>query len=714
MTDRFAVAVDSSLRQRASKLAAKLNLRTQTHLNEQAAEKRFIERELYPDAKSYTDVYLDDGLLDHRCILAHCIHMRDDEWSIARDSDSVVAHCPTSNLLLGSGTMSLEAVKARGLPYAIATDVGASPTVSMLAEMGRFLDVHQGRSTSATPAEALYRSTRAPAEILGIADRVGVLEVGRPMSFIEVTLRASPRRGTIHRRRSDSWPAAQRPSTRRRPTCSASLWLAALCLIESSPMRDHLIVFINGQTVRVTGDDAFLSLSDFLRKRRHLTGTKVVCAEGDCGSCSVLVGRLDGDKLKYVAVTSCIQRVFQLDGAHIITVEGLRDGEQLSPIQQAMVKCHGAQCGFCTPGFVVALSQLANDRVEPTRENACRALVGNLCRCTGYDAILRAATSIDYGAVKSLETRYDSAEMRSDMHVATQEDVLLKTPLHRVYKPATLTQALKFRAESPHATIVAGGTDWGVLINKRVREISGVLALFDVRELHDITVDASAVHVGATATLTEFEHATLDAIPALGEFLSWFGSPPIKNAGTLAGNLATGSPIGDSLPAMMVLGAEIELASITGRRRVKLTDFYTGYRQNVMRSDELIVAIHVPRLKADETLKLYKVSKRKDLDISSVSAAIFLKQQGDTIVDARIAIGGVGATVTRITAAEDSLRGGRIELSRFENAANIIRDAVKPISDVRGSADYRRALAGNLILKCFHELVGEATAGGTR
>lgn len=186
VTDRFAVAVDSRLRSRASKLAATLGLRTQTHLNEQVAEKTFVERELYPNAGSYTNVYLQDGLLDHRCILAHCIHMREDEFSIARDTSSVIAHCPTSNLLLGSGTMNLDEVIARQIPYAIATDVGASPTVSMLAEMGRFLSVHDGLSTKATPGEALFRSTLAPAQILGIADRVGDLSVGKPMSFIEV------------------------------------------------------------------------------------------------------------------------------------------------------------------------------------------------------------------------------------------------------------------------------------------------------------------------------------------------------------------------------------------------------------------------------------------------------------------------------------------------------------------------------------------------
>lgn len=192
ITDRFAVAVDSRLRARASKLAADLGLRTQTHLNEQVTEKALVERELYPDAGSYTHVYLRDGLLDHRCVLAHCIHMRPDEWSIVRDTGSVVAHCPTSNLLLGSGRMNLDEVIDREIPYAIATDVGASPTVSMLAEMGRFLSVHHGHASRATPGEALFRATLAPAQILGIADRVADLSIGKPMSFIEVEPTSAP------------------------------------------------------------------------------------------------------------------------------------------------------------------------------------------------------------------------------------------------------------------------------------------------------------------------------------------------------------------------------------------------------------------------------------------------------------------------------------------------------------------------------------------
>jgi guanine deaminase len=190
ITDRFAVAVDTSLRRRGAALAKRFGLRTQTHLNEQPAEKSLVEKELYPDAASYTDVYRCDGLLDHACIAAHCIHMREEEWAILRDTGSVIAHCPTSNLLLDSGRMSLDTVTAYGIPYAIATDVGASPTVSMLAEMNRFVSVHKGHSARATPSEALYRATRAPAEILGLGERLGRLEAGRPMSFIEVGPRA--------------------------------------------------------------------------------------------------------------------------------------------------------------------------------------------------------------------------------------------------------------------------------------------------------------------------------------------------------------------------------------------------------------------------------------------------------------------------------------------------------------------------------------------
>jgi xanthine dehydrogenase small subunit len=362
----------------------------------------------------------------------------------------------------------------------------------------------------------------------------------------------------------------------------------------------------------------------------------------------VLIGRREDDgRMRYAAVTSCIAMVFQLDAAHVITVEGLSDGEQLNPIQQAMVSCHGAQCGFCTPGFIASLYQMANDAVPMTRENTTRALVGNLCRCTGYDAILCAAERVDVSKVSPLDMLYPPERLMP----AADADVLIETPTRRLFVPSDLGAALAYHAENPHATLVAGATDVGVLVNKRVRALTSVLVIGHLREMRSIRNDAVSLVVGAAATLTQLEMACREHLPAFGDFLSWFGSPPIKNSGTLGGNLATGSPIGDSIPALMALSAEVELASVAGTRDVPLNAFYTGYRQTVMRPEELITAIRMPLLRSDERLKLFKVSKRRDLDISSVSVAVFLRMDGEVIEEARVAAGGVGPTVMRLAKA---------------------------------------------------------------
>ena len=474
-------------------------------------------------------------------------------------------------------------------------------------------------------------------------------------------------------------------------------------------MRDHLSLHINGRPIRVAGDDAFLALADFLRTREHLTGTKVVCAEGDCGSCSVLIGRRDlpDAPLRYLPVTSCIVTMFQLDGTHVVTVEGLGSSHDPNPIQHAMADGHAAQCGFCTPGFVCTLYQMANDGVPMTRENASRAVVGNLCRCTGYDAILRAATQVDAEQVRPLATVYpDSAIGRRD-----QDDILIEVEAHRVYVPATLAQALAYRVDSPTAVVVAGGTDLGVLVNKRTRAWTSALAIHALPELRSIGQDGQSLRIGAASTLTELEREASTCIPPLGAFLSRFGSPPIRNAGTIGGNLATGSPIGDLLPALVVLAADIELASTRGTRTVPINAFYIGYRQSVIQPDELLTAITIPIPRPEQSLRLYKVSRRHDLDISTASAAILLTREGGTIADARIALGGVGPTVLRASAAEACLRGAAFGIDAFEAAADAVREAVRPIRDVRASADYRRSVAGNLLLRCYHDLIATGDEG---
>ncbi|HMB95370.1 MAG TPA: FAD binding domain-containing protein [Tepidisphaeraceae bacterium] len=471
-------------------------------------------------------------------------------------------------------------------------------------------------------------------------------------------------------------------------------------------VRDHLLLYLNGKPLHVCGDDAFFTLSDFLRRRQNLIGTKVVCAEGDCGSCTVMLGRVDGEKLTYGAITSCIQSMFQLDGMHIVTVEGLTsDGGQLNAIQQSMVKCQATQCGFCTPGFIVSLYDLMRDKKPCDTETVRRGLIGNLCRCTGYDSILRAAMETDRAAISPIDRLYPSEKILPALLQATKEPVLIDTGQHRFFKPVTLEAATKFRKQNEGCLIISGGTDLGVVINKRLRELSVAMSTAGLASLRGVKVEADGLYLGASATLSELESIALSHLPELGKFLGWFGSPLIRNAGTIAGNLVTGSPIGDTIPALSVLGAEIDLAGINGTRRVHISQFYTGYRQTVLAADELVVGVRIPFPKSNEIFKLYKVSRRLDLDISTFSAAICMQRCGTSIEDIRIAYGGVGPMVMQMSKTESLLRGGEATLEQFERAGAEARQEVTPISDVRGSAEYRRQLAANILIKFWHEAV---------
>ncbi|HUB27176.1 MAG TPA: FAD binding domain-containing protein [Tepidisphaeraceae bacterium] len=473
-------------------------------------------------------------------------------------------------------------------------------------------------------------------------------------------------------------------------------------------MRDHLMIFVNGNPLRVAGDECFMTLSDFLRRQRGLTGTKVVCAEGDCGACAVLIGRLDpsGRKLHYTAVNSCIQLMFQLDAAHVVTVEGLTSDGGLNPIQRAMIECHGTQCGFCTPGFVVSLCDLMLDKPNVSVHQIQRALTGNLCRCTGYDSIIQAAMEVDCSslAFDALHPPYSPAPILELLTAAAGEEVRVTAGENSFYKPVTVEQAVRFRAEDPGCQIVSGATDLGVQRNKGIGKLTDVLCLSGLSSLSEVSCDAETLHVGAAASLTDLESAAAKHLPELAEFLEWFGSPLIRNSGTLAGNLVNGSPIGDCICALFVLDTEIELTSPRGVRQVSLQKFYTGYRRTVLGADEIVTAIHIGLPRPGEVYKLYKISKRKDLDISSFAAAIWMQRGAGTIADVRIAYGGVAPTVVRMSAAESILRGAIPSRSAFEQAGAAARDAVQPITDVRGSAEYRRRLAHNILLKFWNDL----------
>ena len=470
-------------------------------------------------------------------------------------------------------------------------------------------------------------------------------------------------------------------------------------------MRDHLLLYVNGAPVHVRGRDAFRSLTSFLREDRRATGTKVVCEEGDCGACTVLIGRPEGDALAYRPVNACILHLHQLDGAHVVTVEGLLDERgALHPVQEQMVAYHGAQCGFCTPGFITALAALYERGPAPTDRTVRDGLTGNLCRCTGYEPILRAALAVDPAAVRRLNDRYPPAAMLAAFAEAAGESVHIEAEGRVFAAPTGVAGAAAFRAEHADATIVQGGTDVGVWCTKRAFAPRAVLNLARLPGWNDLTLEDGVLEVGGGVTLAALEAFVREPVPEFYEILRHFGSPQIRAAGTLAGNVANASPIADTLPFLFVTGATLELTGTTGTREVAVGAFYKGYKLLDLAPDELITRIRIPLPAAGETLKLYKVSKRKDLDISSFTAAFLLELEDARIAQARIAYGGVGPVVLRLPRTEAFLTGQPLDLGVMEEAGQIAREEITPISDVRGSRDFRLQLAERILLKLYHDL----------
>jgi xanthine dehydrogenase small subunit len=464
-------------------------------------------------------------------------------------------------------------------------------------------------------------------------------------------------------------------------------------------MRDFLLLYVNGRRHEVRGSGVFQPLSEFLRETLRLTGTKVACAEGDCGSCTVLVGRVQGSRIEYRPVTSCIQYVAQLDGVHVISVEGLVQNGALNPVQTSIVAEHGAQCGYCTPGIVVALCALFNSTRSPSPSEVSEALVGNLCRCTGYDSILESAAHTDSVKLAPLAELYDNDEMLRELADASRESLAVVDGSRRMFKPASLEEAVRLRAGHPDATILAGGTDLGVAWNKRLRDVGTLIFLSDVAELKESSIKDDTWTIGAATTINEIEETCKSVLPAYCQILDRFGSPQIKNAGTLGGNLANGSPVGDTMPGLFVLDAEVEVVGPLGSRRVNINQFYTGYRKTVLAANELIRRVIVPLPGPDELFGTYKVSKRFDLDISSFAAAVWMHVENGIVRAARIAFGGVAPTIVRLPRTEAWLSERPFTESTLRAAGRIARDEITPISDVRGSAKYRLLLAENSLLK---------------
>lgn len=472
-------------------------------------------------------------------------------------------------------------------------------------------------------------------------------------------------------------------------------------------MRDYILLYINGREHRVGGEKAFVPVTDYLRYDLGLCGTKVVCAEGDCGACTVMLGRVDGNELVYKPINACIQYVFQLDCSHVVTVEGLKVNGKLNPVQEAMVECHGAQCGYCTPGFVVAMCSMFDDGKPLTACQIKDGLTGNLCRCTGYEAIVKAGLEIDLSAWKSVDKLYPANDMVKNFKDHLKKPICIKADGKELSVPVEVKEACKFKKDNPQTVIITGGTDVSVNMNKRGLVPDYVMATSNLHGLSEISSGQengrTVLEIGARVTLKQLE----DYVCALNDemkYIMWvFGSPQIRHAGTLAGNIANASPIADTPPFLFIMDAEIEVVGVNGARKIKMTDFYTGYKKLAMQSDEMIVKIHVALPLKDEIVKLYKVSRRQHLDISAFTAAIRLKVDKGKIQTAAVCYGGVAAVIMRLPKVEQFLAGKEFSLDTCREAGKLARAEVEPISDVRGSRDYRLTLAENIFVKFYHE-----------
>ena len=473
---------------------------------------------------------------------------------------------------------------------------------------------------------------------------------------------------------------------------------------------------LDGEVIEAGDCPPTTTLLEFLRERLGRTGTKEGCAEGDCGACTVVIGELEGDRIAWRAMNSCIRFLPTLDGKEVVTVESLKAADgSLHPVQQAMVDYHASQCGFCTPGFVMSLFGLYLEQEKPGRKDVIRTLAGNLCRCTGYRPIIDAGCRMAGYAQPQKWSRADAA---SPKRVAALRAIRRKQMLNLetgagFFAPRSSDELAAVLARHPDALLLAGGTDVGLWVTKQLRDLPTLIYIGEAVNLRHIGENGTTIEIGAAANLTDAYAALVARYPMLEELADRFASPPIRNAGTFCGNVANGSPIGDSMPFLIALGATVVLRKADRRRELPLESFYLGYQKKALGRGEFVETVRLPLPRVSRLVASYKISKRIEQDISAVCSACAFDISDGHIASARIAYGGMAAIPQRAPRTEAALAGKPWSRASIAAALPMLEQDYKPIADMRASAEYRMKVAKSLLERFFleHTVAGRAAAG---
>lgn len=476
-------------------------------------------------------------------------------------------------------------------------------------------------------------------------------------------------------------------------------------------MRNKITFYLNGKKHHVGAKEASMMLADYLRYELCLTGTKVVCAEGDCGACSVLrYNPNDPNSKVFQTFNSCITPLANLDGCSVVTVEALKEGSRFHEAQRSMIEKHGSQCGFCTPGFVVALSGLVEKKLERgetkiEEQEAKNSMTGNLCRCTGYGPIIDAALDIDLKKETPLSKRFFSEEQRKELVETYETSLLLEGEGYSYFAPLKVAEALDYLSENSDVRIVASATDLGVVHNKRAISLNKLLTLSHVKEFYRLEEKDGEVFVGSNVTLSQVRNFLKGRIEEFSNYLDVFASPQIKHIATLVGNVATASPIGDTPTPLLALEANIHFVGKKGERVLPLSEFFLAYRKTAIEKGEIISGISFKLPSKNTSLRFYKNSNRKDLDISAVNFCMKVEWDKDNIAkNCVIAAGGIAATPLRLKDTENLLKGKKVDANLIHSGAQNLHKEFNPLSDLRASASYRHIIVENYFKRFFSDI----------